>query len=193
MPAVSTERARWLAANILPLEPQFRAWLRHVTPRGLEVDDIIQEAYAKLAALPADAQISYPKAYLYQIAKRLISDHIRHSAVISIEAMAEAAQLSVLQADFTPERIQSGRQELERLYQAIARLPAPCRAVFVMRRFDDMPQKAIAAELGISENAVEKRMSRALRMVVEHLQLHDAATENIMKLSPGKRQDPPGA
>lgn len=140
MPAVSTERARWLAANILPLEPQLRAWLRRATPRGIDVDDIIQEAYAKLAGLPADAQISHPKAYLYQITKRLISDQVRRSAVISIEAVAEVAQLSVLEESFSPERILAGRQELERLYQAIARLPGPCRTVFVMRKFDDMPQ-----------------------------------------------------
>ncbi len=74
----------------------------------------------------------------------------------------------------TPERILSGRQELERLYQAIARLPGPCRSVFVMRKFDDKPQKAIAAELQISENTVEKRMSRALRMILEHLQARSA-------------------
>ena len=91
VPIASTERARWLAANILPLEPQLRSWLRRVTPPGLEVDDLIQESYAKLASLPADSQIAHPKAYLFQIAKRLISDYIRHSTVISIETMAETA------------------------------------------------------------------------------------------------------
>ena len=38
MPAISAERALWLAANILPLEAQLRAWLRRVMPRGLDVD-----------------------------------------------------------------------------------------------------------------------------------------------------------
>jgi RNA polymerase sigma factor (sigma-70 family) len=184
VPIVSTERARWLAANILPLESQLRAWLRRVTPPGLEVDDLIQEAYAKLASLPADSQISHPKAYLYQITKRLISDYIRHSTVISIETMAETTQLFVSEAAFTPERIVSGREELERLYDAIARLPGPCRTVFVMRKFDDMPQKAIAAELRISENSVEKRMSRALRMIVEYLQLREQRGENDGRLAP---------
>jgi RNA polymerase sigma factor (sigma-70 family) len=193
MPPVSTERARWLAIHILPLEAQLRAWLRRVTPRGVEVDDLIQEAYAKLASLPKDADIAYPKAYLYQITKRLITDHIRHSSVISIEALAEAAQISVLETGFSPERILSGRQELERLYQAIASLPVPCRTVFVMRKFDDMPQKVIAAELRISENTVEKRMSRALRIIIEYLQVSDRGVEKDEQLARSKRQDPPGA
>jgi RNA polymerase sigma factor (sigma-70 family) len=193
VPIVSTERARWLAANILPLEPQLRAWLRRVTPPGLEVDDLIQDAYAKLAGLPAESQIVHPKAYLFQIAKHLISAYIRHSTVISIETMAETAQLFVSEVAFTPERILSGRQELERLYDAIASLPGPCRTVFVMRKFDDMPQKAIAAELRISENMVEKRMSRALRKIVEYLQLREACGDGDVQLAPGDSRSQRGA
>jgi RNA polymerase sigma factor (sigma-70 family) len=169
MPEVSTERARWLATYILPLEPQLRGWLKRATPRGLEVDDLIQEAYAKLASLPSIANITHPKAYLYQIVKRLISDFIRRSNVVSIEAMAETAQLYVSEEGITPERILSGRQELERLYLAISRLPGACRSVFLMRKFDDMSQKEIAAELRISENTVEKRMSRALLLILAQL------------------------
>jgi len=78
-----------MANHILPLEPQLRAWLRQVVPRGLEVDDLVQEAYAKLANLPADTHITHPKAYLFQIAKRLISEHIRRAVVVSIDAMAD--------------------------------------------------------------------------------------------------------
>lgn len=195
LPKFPTERARWLAANILPLEAQLRAWLRRVTPPGLDVDDLIQEAYAKLAGLPAVSQILRPKPYLYQIAKRLISDHIRRSNVISIDALAETAQLSVSEAGFTPERIVSGRQELERLYAAIVDLPGPCRAVFVMRKFNDMSQKAIAAELRISENTVEKRMSRALRMLIERLQLREHGVDKDLgaALGEGKGRGQRGA
>jgi len=181
MPAVSSERARWLAANMLPLEPQLRGWLRRVTPPGLEIDDLIQEAYAKLAGLATVENITQPKAYLYQIVKRLVSDHLRRANVISIEAVAEMAQLSVLDESPTPERILSGRQELERVFRAIVALPSACRVVFVMRKFDGKSQKAIAAELQISENIVEKRMSRALRMILEQLQASAKEVANASK------------
>jgi RNA polymerase sigma-70 factor (ECF subfamily) len=169
MPEVSTELARWLAAHILPLEPQLRGWLKRVTPPGLEVDDLIQEAYARLAGLATVESITQPKAYLYQIVKRLIADHIRRASVVSIDAAAELAEMSVLEDEMTPERIISARQELERVYEAIVALPNLCRTVFVMRKFDDQPQKAIASELHVSENIVEKRMMRALQMLLENL------------------------
>src|ERR1700722_16010013 len=53
-------------------------------------------------------------------------------------------------------------------------LPAACRSVFLMRKFDHMPQKAIAAKLRVSENTVEKRMVRALRMILKDLKTSDA-------------------
>lgn len=173
MPAISTARAQWLATNIMPLEPQLRQWLKRAAPQALDADDLIQEAYAKLASLMTVSNITHPKAYLYQVVKRLILDHIRRSKLVSIESMAEVGQPAVLEESFTPERILSGRQELERLYRAIARLPAACRSVFMMRKFDDMPQKAIAAQLRVSENTVEKRMVRALRMILEDLKTNE--------------------
>jgi len=169
MPAISTARAQWLAIHIIPLEPQLRRWLKRAAPHALEADDLIQEAYAKLASLTTTSNITHPKAYLYQTVKRLILDHIRRSKLVSIEAMAEVAQPAVLEESLTPERILSGRQELERLYRAIARLPTKCRSVFLMRKFDAMPQKAIAAQLRVSENTVEKWMVRAVRMILEDL------------------------
>ncbi len=169
MPEVSTELARWLATHILPLEPQLRGWLKRVTPPGLEVDDLIQEAYAKLAGLATVGSITQPKAYLYQIVKRLIAEHIRRASVVSIDAAAELADLDAITEEITPERIISARQELERVYEAIVALPNLCRTVFVMRKFDDQPQKAIASELHVSENIVEKRMMRALQMLLENL------------------------
>lgn len=169
MTAMSTERQRWLSTHIFPLESQLRAWLRRVTPAGLEVDDLIQEAYARLASLATVTTITQPKAYLYQIVKRLMSEHIRRANVVSIEDLVEVSQLTIAGEGFSPERILSGRQELARLYAAIGMLPARCREVFVMRKFLDKSQRMIAAELQISENTVEKRMSRALLMLTKYL------------------------
>jgi len=174
MPVLTKARAQWFATAILPLEPQLRAWLRRAVPHGLDVNDFIQEAYAKLAGLPPNAEIKYPKAYLYTITKRLIAHEVRRLRVIPIGALTEIAELEVLESGFTPEQIVSSRQEVKRLHRAISALPSPCRTVFMMRKFDDMSQKAIAAQLGISENAVEKRMSRALRKLVQNMQLEES-------------------
>jgi DNA-directed RNA polymerase specialized sigma24 family protein len=62
-----------------------------------------------------------------------------------------------------------------------------------MRKFDGKPQKAIAAELRISENIVEKRMSRALRMILEQLQASEGELENGSGIDRIERKDRRGA
>lgn len=176
MASISTERAHWLARHILPLEPTLRAWLARAVPHGLHPDDVVQETYARLVLLPSVSEIQQPKAYVFQVAKRLISEHIRRANVIPIESVAELASAQMPHEGRSPERIVSGHQELERLSVAIDHLPARCRTVFVLRKIEEMTQKEIATHLNISERCVEKRMSRALKALMKALQ--DPANNN---------------
>jgi RNA polymerase sigma factor (sigma-70 family) len=185
VPPVSTDRAQWLAKYILPLEPQLRGWLRRNGSKVIEADDLIQEAYAKLATLASVSGIEQPKAYLYQIVKSLVTDEHRRGKIVSIESVAEISDLSPHDETGSPERILSGRQDLQRVFRAIAALPAPARAVFVLKKIDELSQKDIAVRLNISENMVEKRMSQALRAIAEDISSSD--DEDIL---PGSRVIP---
>jgi RNA polymerase sigma factor (sigma-70 family) len=179
-----TDRAQWLAKHILPLEPQLRGWLRRNGSKLIEADDLIQEAYAKLATLASVSGIEQPKAYLYQIVKSLVTDEHRREKIVSIESVAEISDLSPHDETGSPERILSGRQDLQRVFRIIAALPAPARAVFVLKKIDELSQKDIAARLGMSENMVEKRMSQALRAIADDISSSD--DEDILPGSRGK-------
>jgi RNA polymerase sigma factor (sigma-70 family) len=182
---VSNDRAQWLAKHILPLEPQLRGWLRRNASKSIEADDLIQEAYAKLATLASVSEIEQPKAYLYQIVKSLMTDEYRREKIVSIESVAEISELSPHDETSSPERILSGHQDLERLFRAINALPAAAKAVFVLRRFDGLSQRDIAARLHISENMVEKRMSQALRAIADNI-----SSSHDEEILPGSRPTP---
>jgi RNA polymerase sigma factor (sigma-70 family) len=185
MPPVSTDRAQWLAKHILPLEPQLRGWLRRNGSKLIEADDLIQEAYAKLSTLASVSEIEHPKAYFYRTVKSLMTDEHRREKIVSIESVAEISDLSPQDDTGSPERILSGHQDLERLFRAINALPAPARAVFVLKKIDDLSQRDIAARLNITENMVEKRMSQALRAIADDISASD--DEDIF---PGSRVIP---
>lgn len=170
------DRARWLAMHIMPWEIQSRGWLRRVVPPGLEVDDVIQEAYMIMASLADVSRIANPRAYFYQVIKSLISEYLRRARVATRGAAGESEALAEPQEGLTPERILSGRQELESLYRAIVRLPEPSRTIFVMRKIDNLPQKVIAQRLRISENTVEKQIARGLRIILLQLKSENAAS-----------------
>ena len=47
-------RSQWLASAIMPHEPALRAWLLGKRFPGIDIDDIVQEAYSTLAALDSE-------------------------------------------------------------------------------------------------------------------------------------------
>ena len=56
--------------------------------------------------------------------------------------------------------------ELEqKLKEAMDKMPDGCRKVFVMSRFDGLKNKEIAEQLEISVKAVEKQMTKALKIL----------------------------
>jgi RNA polymerase sigma factor (sigma-70 family) len=183
------DRARWLAIHVMPWEIESRGWLRRVAPPGLEVDDVIQEAYAILSSLADVSRIVNPKAYFYQVIKSVISEYLRRATVANGGIAGKAAALPEPQEGLTPERILSGRQDLESLYRAITRLPEPSRTIFVMRKIDNLPQKVIAERLRVSENTVEKQIARGLRIILLQLKSEDGRVRNAPMAAAAKRAD----
>jgi RNA polymerase sigma factor (sigma-70 family) len=164
---VSDERALWLARYVLPHEPSLRAWLQGRQPAGLEVDDIVQETYARLIAVESVAQVRNVKAYAFQTAHSVMASHVRRAKVVSFQHVSDMDQLGVAAGEAGPEAQAIGHQELQRLARAIARLPAKVRRVFMLRRIDGLSQRDVARRLGLSESTVEKHMGRALLLLLE--------------------------
>lgn len=65
----------WFIEHVLPHEPLLRAWLRSRFPRGVEVDDLVQEAFARIIrARDSGAEMRSPKAFLFATARNLALD-----------------------------------------------------------------------------------------------------------------------
>jgi len=167
MHAINRERTRWFLRNILPHEQALRNWLARRQPLGLEADDIIQETYAIFADLETVAEIRFPRAYLFQVARSVITKHVRRARVVSIRTMDDLTELDPRDDYPSPERIAIDRDELRRLAEAIASMPDRTQEAFVLRRVDGLSQREISARMAISENTVEKHIARGLRFLAD--------------------------
>jgi RNA polymerase sigma factor (sigma-70 family) len=167
MSRVSNERAAWLARAVLPHEPALRTWLKRKRKRvvGLEVDDIVQETYAKLVALKSVDGIRDARSYTFQIAYSIVVSQIRRARIVSILASADVGQIP--SPDASIEHVLEVRDELSELARALAELPEKCRTVFALRRVEGLSQREAAARLGISEKTVEKHMARGIRLLMD--------------------------
>lgn len=160
------ERALWLARNILPFEPALRRWLLGNMSVPADVDDIVQEAYARLSTLESVAGIQNPKAYLFQTAISIVRQEVRRARIVTIEAVSDLERLQVEASGALPDRQAEVRQDLHRVMEAIEALPQRCREVFILRRVHGLSQRDIAQRLQISENTVEKHIGRGIREIM---------------------------
>jgi RNA polymerase sigma-70 factor (ECF subfamily) len=166
---LNLHRSAWLARHILPHEPALRAWLRRRVTPGLEVDDVVHETYAALAALPSVDHIESPRGYAFQTAQSLVLRHMRRAKVVRFEALAPEDSWAHPSDEPTPERTVAAREELQRVMRLIDTMPAKCREAFMLRRFSGLSQRDVARRMGISESTVEKHIGRALRILMDAL------------------------
>lgn len=167
MHAIDRERTHWFLRNILPHEPALRAWLARRQPLVLDIDDIIQEAYAILADLESVDEIRQPRAYLYQVARSVITRHVRRARVVSINSVDALSDFDAPDEAPSPEQIAVDRDELRRLAQAIGAMAPKTQQAFILRRVEGLSQREISARMAISENTVEKHISRGLRFLID--------------------------
>lgn len=163
-------RYRWIAAHILPFEPELRGWLRRRL-RALgdnDVDDLVQEALARIWTADL-ATIRNGRAYLYATVRHLLAEYARRAQIVPIELLGEIDSLNIISDEPGPDRHVGARQELDQLRTIVAALPVQCRRVFELRKFEGLSHREVASAMGISEKTVENHLTRALARIGEAL------------------------
>jgi RNA polymerase sigma factor (sigma-70 family) len=158
----------WVGRHILPHEHQLRRWLRSAFPT-IDVDDVVQEAYCRIAAIGYVGHIDDPRQYLFRTARNVVLEQIRRTRVVRIDAASGLAELEdAFQEDTaSPERVVAARMALARIEQLINMLPERARQIFRMRKIEGMPQRDIARQLGLTEAIVENEVARGLRRILD--------------------------
>jgi RNA polymerase sigma-70 factor (ECF subfamily) len=141
--------------------------------RDQDVDDVIQEAYCRLAAMDDVTHVGNGRAYLFQTSRNIVLEQVRRSKIVRFENLADLGSLNVVDDAPPIERVLSGAKELQRVAQLIEQLPARCREVFVLRRVHGVSQREIAKTLGVTEAAVEKHAARGLKSILGWLERDD--------------------
>lgn len=126
--------------------------------------DLVQEVFTRLWQHrehldPAQSV----RAYLYRTAHHLAVDYLRRHR---LEQAFQAEQAIDAPSTVPPDEAFELRENLQ---AAIQTLPDVLRLVFILNRFGHCTYKDIADILGISVKAVEKRMSRSLRLLRDTL------------------------
>src|SRR5579859_760146 len=147
---------RWLAGY-------FRGRVRNEA----DIDDMVQDVFLRLAARDSTEPVEHLGGYVLKIAFSVLTDRARRSTShmagshVPIDAERHAS------VDIDPERVLSGREDLNCAMAILLSLPERSRTVFILRRLEGYQYRRIALHLGISVSAVEKHMMRAIQRLSE--------------------------
>jgi RNA polymerase sigma factor (sigma-70 family) len=160
---------RLFSQEIYAHDASLKAHLRHSFPTVRDVDDVVQESYLRVWQRQLVRPIDSVKGFLFQVARHLALDHIRHERVSPVGTVTDFDASRVIDNSRDIAESASTNQEIEILLAALESLPARCRQIVILRKLQGMSQKEIAAKLGISEQTVQVQACRGLRRCSEYM------------------------
>lgn len=169
--------AHWVATEILPHEGAVRRWLSSRWRNGVDVEDVIQEAYCRIAALPSVDRVRNGRAYFFRTVNTIAIDIVRHAKVANVVPVKEIDWLNVLDDEPLADRAMEASQELECVNGLLSKLSWTCRRVIELRRLEGLSQKETARQLGVSESVVENHMVRGIKSVLKAMADQDMQAE----------------
>ncbi|WP_268801529.1 MULTISPECIES: sigma-70 family RNA polymerase sigma factor [Sphingobium] len=134
-----------------------------------DANDLMQEAFTRLAAHMRNSLLVHPASYLQRIARNLLVDRIRSARRIET---TNASALDEMPDIGTPaeQDLVIQRQDAMRLYQAaVDALPEQTRQVFIMHRVEELTYREIGERLGIAVPTVQYHLGRALSRIAQAL------------------------
>lgn len=156
----------WFVEEVLPHEARLRSFARKLTGSADEAEDLLQEAFARLFSVQGWAAIENPPAYLARSLRHIAIERMRRRRVVDMRQLIEAEHLPLVDERPDQHRVAAGRESLRKVSDFLAHLPERTRTVFVRRRIEGESSKAIAADLGISISTFEKRLARAIELLM---------------------------
>jgi RNA polymerase sigma-70 factor (family 1) len=139
-------------------------------------EEIVQDTFMKVWERFHELEIqTSEKAYLYKAVQNNCFNFIKQDRVrlqygeaLQQQLEARIALLSLPSEHSPIDKLL--HLELEQLTeQAIERLPAQCRDIFRLSRFEQLSYPEIALKLGLSVNTVKTQMARALQKLRDDL------------------------
>lgn len=139
-------------------------WLRGVLLRKLgnasDAADVAHDTFERLIRANVREPLSEPRAYLRTIATRLLIGRARRTAIET--AYMESLALQPVAVEPSVESRALILEALEQICELLDTLPMTSRRIFLMAQLEGMSYADIGQQLGLTANAVQKSLARAL-------------------------------
>src|SRR6478609_6065072 len=131
---MTEKRHDWFLTQVFHHRAALHRYLRKLTSATEDIEDLVQETYVRIYALPDYQRIESPKALLFRIAHNLAVERARQRKAQATDTIGDFATLTVFSSEAPPEEQTDARRRFESFCAAVERLPPLCRRVFVLRK-----------------------------------------------------------
>ncbi len=183
------ERRKQLLSQILGHRVALHRYLRKFTSGAEDIDDLVQEAYVRVCALPQGQEVQSPRALIFSIARNLAVDRARQACARATDPVADFEPLDVSSPEAGPEEQADARRRFETFCAAVEELPPICRRVFVLRKVYQLSHEEIAEVLGMAHSTIEKHVAKGLVRCRDRLRELGLLDEPGFEARPRKRSD----
>ncbi|SMF56217.1 MULTISPECIES: RNA polymerase sigma factor [unclassified Pseudomonas] len=137
------------------------AWLQRSMACRQRAEDLSQDTFVRLLGRDRLETPREPRAFLAAVAKGLMFDHFRRTAL----EQAYLAELALLpEAEHpSPETQHLILEDLKAIDRLLGKLSSKARAAFLYNRLDGMGHADIAERLGVSVSRVRQYIAQGLR------------------------------
>jgi RNA polymerase sigma-70 factor (ECF subfamily) len=133
-----------------------------------EAEEIVQTTFLSVWEKRETLEIRTSlKSYLYAMVRNTCLNAIKHEKIKQKHAGEELA-VGERANESVAERVLSNELE-EQIYLSMEKLPAQCRLIFKLSRFEELKYAEIADQLNISIKTVENQIGKALKIMREEL------------------------
>ncbi len=159
---MADERRKRLLAQIFGYRVALQRYLRRFTAGAEDVDDLVQEAYMRVFAMPDGQPPASPRALLFRVARNLAVDRARQRRAHATDEVADFEPLNVSSEEAEPDEQVDLHRRFEAFCAAVDSLPPLCRRVFVLRKVYQLSHEEIAEVMGLSRSTIEKHVAKGL-------------------------------
>jgi RNA polymerase sigma-70 factor (ECF subfamily) len=147
------------------MEPRLRGFALRCLGRAADADDVVQEVAARvLAGADGFRGDAAPATWIRGIAARVVADWVRSPFRRRSRPLRDGPA-----AEPGPAEEAHRAEERERVRRAVGALPVAQRLVLVLREYEGLRYREIAAALGVPIGTVESRLHAARRRLAKEL------------------------
>lgn len=158
-----------------------RRWLARRWRGAVDAEDVIQEAYCRIAGLACVDHIDNPAAYFHRTVHTAATDMARRAGASNLVSVTQEDWFGVIDNRPLQDRALEATEELRRVNLLLSNLSETCRRVIELRRIEGLTRKETSERLGVSENDVKNLLVRGLQKVLKSMAEEEGEGEDLQQ------------